>query len=303
MGRAVEQLQAVGRPAGEGFQIVLRFQHIADLLLVSIVEYEVRAVVHHLNLVVVNHVEGLSRLVGGEYHPVARGVPRGVDGVRQHGVAFHVHLLCFSVLHEHGAAVLGADVEEHVLGAVVLVVVAVDAVVFVVAVLPVVLIDGLHVEVLQVALVKSELAVEFVGGFDETVGEVAVDGLLGHGESVGGELHPASVAQGVEGDGEVAAFGGLEQAAPLQGVKAEFAVAARCRQDLTAAAFHAAHKFRTFGLHLDVERGDVGRYDNVAVVRVDACRLLYRCALFGDAGFRSGAGCKENGQQERRKEK
>ena len=73
-----------------------------------------------------------------------------------------------------------------------------------------------------------------------------VDGPPGYGAEIGGEFPPASVAQGVESDGAVAAFGSLKQATPLQGVEAELAIAARSRQNLTAAAFHAAHKFRTF---------------------------------------------------------
>ena len=290
MGGAVEELAAVGGPAGEGLEVGLRFQNVFQLLFVGIVEDEVGAVVDDLNLVAVYHVEHLARLVGGEGHPVACGVPRGVDGVGEYGVALHVHLLGLAVGDEHGAAVLGADVEEHPAGRVVLVVVAVDAVVLLVVVLAVVLVDGGDVEGLEVALVEAELAVEFVGGFDEAVGEVAVNGFGGHAELVGGEADPAAGALGVEGDGEVLAPFLLEQAAPLEGVEEEFAVVVGSGEHAAAAAFDAAHEGFAGGLHLDVEGSDVGRDGDVAVVGVDACGLARGRALGGYLGFGCRAG-------------
>ena len=82
-GGAIHHALAVGRPAGEGFQLAVRFEDIGQRVLVGIEEHEVRAVVDHFNLLAVHHVERLSRLVGREDHPVALGVPRGVDGGRK----------------------------------------------------------------------------------------------------------------------------------------------------------------------------------------------------------------------------
>ena len=129
VGRAVEDAATIGRPAGEGLEVGFGLEDVAQFVAVGIIEDEVGTIVHHFNLLRVFHVEHLPRLVGGEHHPVAVGMPGGIDGRRKDGVAFHVQFSRFSVLDENRAAVLGADVEEHPLGGVVLIVVTVDAVV------------------------------------------------------------------------------------------------------------------------------------------------------------------------------
>ena len=222
---AVVELAAVGSPAGEGFEVVVCFEDVGEGVAVGIVEDEVRAVVYHFNLLGALHVEGLSGLVGGEDHPVACGVPGGIDGGGEDGVVLHVEFFQpFSVSND-GAAVGGAHVEEHAARVVVLIVVAVDAVVFLLVEAAIVLIDGLHVEGLQVALVEAELTVELVAGLDETVGEVAVDGLGGDVEVVGRVSQPASVGLlGVDADAEAVAFVLLEQGVPCEGVHHDFAV-------------------------------------------------------------------------------
>ena len=77
--RGVVEFLAVGRPAGESFEVVVGFQDVGQRTFVAIKKHEVGAEVHHLHLLSVVDVERLSRLVGREHHPVARGMPSGVD--------------------------------------------------------------------------------------------------------------------------------------------------------------------------------------------------------------------------------
>ena len=77
--RGVVEFLAVGRPTGESFEVVVGFQDVGQRAFVAIEKHEVGAEVHHLHLLSVVDVERLSRLVGREHHPIARGMPSGVD--------------------------------------------------------------------------------------------------------------------------------------------------------------------------------------------------------------------------------
>ena len=84
-------------------------------------------------------------------------MPSGVGGTCQDGVALDGTLLDFTIFDKHCAAVLTTHVEEHVAGAIVLIIVAVDAMVVVVVVGAIVFVDRFHIKAFKVALIESHL--------------------------------------------------------------------------------------------------------------------------------------------------
>ena len=120
---------AVGRPAGEGLQILGGAQDVLDLVLLGIIEKEVAGLIDDLNLLLTVDMEGLTGLVGGEGYPGMFGMPAGIDACGKDGRVLDLYLAGLVSLHEDGSSVVGTYVEEHLLRTVVLVVVAVDAVI------------------------------------------------------------------------------------------------------------------------------------------------------------------------------
>ena len=114
--------------------------------------------------------------------------------------------------------------EEHVLCAVVLVVVAVDAVIVLLFVGTVVLIDGVNIPVCEVALVEAQLAVQLVSGFNQTIAQVGVNRLFRHMEVVILELYPSRWTVAIDANRNLLSLAGGKQVAPLSGVYHDFAV-------------------------------------------------------------------------------
>ena len=81
-------------------------------------------------------------------------------------------------MDKHSTAMACTNVEEHIVGAIVLEVVAVDAVIVFAVVFGIVLVDYLFVEVCDVTLIDAQLAIELVAGFNQAIGEVGVDFFL-----------------------------------------------------------------------------------------------------------------------------
>ena len=151
-------------------------------------------------------------------------MPTGIDGIPGRRVRRHLVLLDLVAIDEDGAAMLRTHMEEHALGVVVLIVVAVDTMVFGVVELAIVLIDDVFVEVFDVALVESNLAIELITGLNQTIRQVAVDGLLRNVQAVFRECNPRAVALGIKGYGDVAALRRCQQLFPLKAVEAHRAV-------------------------------------------------------------------------------
>ena len=164
--------------------------------------------------------------------------------------------------------------EEHVLCAVVLVVVAVDAMVVLLVIRAVVLVDGVHVPPREVALVEPQLAVQLIARLYETVAQVAVDFLGGHMQPVVLILHPASFVAGIHAHLNVLAFVGLQQGAPLQGVYHHLAVLASRHHGLafTLEAHHTGLGRRV--VEHKIERSDIRGHHHVLIIGEDGCLLL-----------------------------
>ena len=264
--RAVVHAATIGRPVGEGFHGFLALDDIGQCAVVNIKEDEVRTIVKHFNLLLVDGVECLPREIAGEDHPILLGVPRRVNAVGEHAVALHVHLAGLAVVNEDGAAVVGANVEEHVLGAVILVVVAVHAVVVVGIVRAIVFVDGLLREISQVALIYAQLTIEFVTRFNKTVTQVRVNFFLRHGDGILGEFHPARLLFGVDSHAEFAALVVAEQLPPLGGVYLEFALLVGIHDNLPLLARNASGIGGAGVLDLHIQRGNIGWNHNIAVI-------------------------------------
>ena len=104
-------------------------------------------------------MEALHRMVGTEGDDGQRGVPRVVGSRRYHALVLEVDEEQFAVVHYHGAGMLEAHVEHHVLRSIVLVRMAVDALTLQsFGDLPVV-VDSRFLEVREVALADGEFII------------------------------------------------------------------------------------------------------------------------------------------------
>ena len=83
-------------------------------------------------------------------------------------------------------------------GRVVLIVVAIDAMVVLFFVLAIVLVDDVLSEIGQVALIESELTVEFITRFDESIAEETVDRLFGYMPTQGLWMNPSRRTMSVD---------------------------------------------------------------------------------------------------------
>ena len=232
-------------------------------------------------------MEDLSGLVGGERHKGLRGVPAGIDTGGENAVVLDGNLMSLTTIGDDGAAVGSTYVKQHPLGVVVLIVVAVHTMVLVVVVAAVVLVDGGLREVGQVALVESQLTVELVAWLDEAVGEERVDGFLGHRQAEGGVAHPTLPPTRVHAYFYIFTALSGEQAAPGGGVDIHLAVRAGTADE----SAEVSHKgIRRIVHYHEVQRGDIGRDGDIAVVGIDACAVSHLGEGGGEGGGTAAAG-------------
>ncbi len=144
----------------------------------------------------------------------------------------------------------------------------IDTVVFSVAVLTVVFIDGLPVKRSQIALIQAELSVEFVTGLDETVRKISVYGLCRHGNGIGTICFPAVGIMRIDRNGNTVAFAMIQQIAPFGTVEKNFAIAAGSCQQLMGTVFHLNDKFIAAIAHHEVQGSNVGRYDHIGIIGI-----------------------------------
>ena len=156
--------------------------------------------------------------------------------------------------------------EQHAVCAVVLEVVAVYAVVVLLLIGPVVLVDGLLGEVFQASLVYAQLAVQFISGFYQTVGQVRVYCLC-HLDGVGKELAPFAILLGIYGYSDFFAHVAFQQISPFGGVHVYAVCAGSGKRN--AVSFQACnHALGT--INHEIKRCNVFWYHNVLIVGVDA---------------------------------
>ena len=143
---------------------------------------------------------------------------------------------------------------------------AVHAVVVVGIVRAIVFVDGPLREISQVALIYAQLTIEFVTRFNKTVTQVRVNFFLCHGDGILGEFHPARLLFGVDSHAEFAALVLAEQLPPLGGVYLEFSVGIGIYNDFSLLARNACGIGGAGVLDLHIQRGDVGRNYDIAVI-------------------------------------
>ena len=287
IGCAIVQRASIRRPAGKSLQVGRSTDDVAHLVLRDIVEEKVARRVHHLNLLRVIEVEGLPRLVGREGHKVLRRMPGRIDAAGDDGAVLELYLVRFAVLHDDGAAVVGAYMEQHAFRAAHAIVVTVDAMVLLVVVFAVVLIDGHLVEVREVALVDAQLAVKLIAGFDESVAEERIDRLLCYAEGERLEADPAFGVLGIDIDRDCAALACRQERTPLGRVQLHNAVFSSGRQKLLSAALQMGNVCCTGRIgHHEVERGNVRRHHDILIVGIDSDLRVCLSELLRHLGLR-----------------
>ena len=190
--------------------------------------------------------------------------------------------------------------EKHVLRVVSLIIVAVHTMVVVAFVGTVVFINHAFRKVFEIALVKAELAIKFVARFDEAIGKIRVNRFFCHADAVFGKLHPVRAALGIDRNGEFLALGFGEQLPPLRRVERQFAVGGCAGGNGALAVGDGGNIFVALRFYHKVERRDVGRDYDVAVIGIDVGRFIHGRAFCGYLGLPCARGEQAGGKQEER---
>ena len=285
VGAAIVEPLAVGRPEGEHLELFLVVLDVHHLVALDIVDDEVALGVEHLNLVKVARVEGLLGLVGGVGNELEPRVPAGIDACGEDGVVAHVHLMGLPFVDDDGSTVALTGVELHLLWVVHLVVVAVDALSVDLVAAEHVVVDDALVVVLEAALVDGELLVGHVGGRDESVADVGVDGV-GRDEYLEGFVaRPCPIVLCEHLHLHAFSFCLRGQRLPIVDVGLGLDAA---QHDFLVAERIAGDGCIGLAAQLDGERCDVHGDGDANVVGIDVGRLLAVGELRGDTGSLAG---------------
>ena len=280
MGAAVVEGLAVGSPGGEHFELGGAVLQVGHLSLLHVVGNEVALGVEHFDLVVVDGMEILSRLVGGIDDEVEPGMPGGIDTGREDGVVAHVHLFDLAVIGYDGTSVILTGMELHATGVVLLIVVAVDALAFFLEATEHVVVDDALVVVFQTALVDGQCLVADERGEDETVAEIAVDSVGRHVDAEGLVVGPLVSLSCIDVDGDGTALGLLRERAPVVDIGLRLAFT---YYFLIAHGIAGNHPVG-FLVELEGERGHVDRDGHVGIVGIDLRQVLALYTVFRYAG-------------------
>ena len=173
---AVVEVSAIGRPRWidlQEFRIVTDHYHRVRFY---VIEYHVALKVIDLNLVGISRMECLTGQIGREGNQLLCWMPRRIDTRRNGIVTLEIDFRHLAIVDQHRAAVRQTHMEEHIVGLVVLIAVAVDTLSF----LAIVAGDGIVeylvlVEVGDIALGNRHIAPCHIGRFDETIRDILVD--------------------------------------------------------------------------------------------------------------------------------
>lgn len=92
----------------EVLHVGVGLEDIANGVVFSIVENEIRTIINYLYFLRIHQVESLPREIGGEHQPGLRRMPRGIDSVTQYGVIHHDALVSLSTGGEHSTTMVAA---------------------------------------------------------------------------------------------------------------------------------------------------------------------------------------------------
>ena len=221
---AVVEARAVGRPAGERLEVVGRAKDVTDAVVLDIVEQEIGPSVVDFYLLGIMHVEDLLREVGRISDKGQSRMPMSIGSRSEDAVVLNHNLMCLLAVGEDSTFVVLSYVEVHASGVIVLEVMTVDAMRLFGVVIAIVLVDGVDVEVSQIALIDAELEIEFVAWLDEAVGHVRVNVFLGYRDSERWMTQPFLLAMSVDGDLNILPSAVDEQASPGGGIDVKLAI-------------------------------------------------------------------------------
>lgn len=268
MCRSVIEPAAIRTPRREDLHLLRVGQDVADLVAIEVIEDEVAGRIEHLHLVVMDGVEGLRGLVGRESDERQRWMPGGIDAGREGLGGLEVDLNWLtSIAYDECATPVLAHVEEHIACIIVLVAVTVDALALGLGGETHIIIYIARREVFEATLLDAQLLIADVGWLDETVGDVRIDAIVGHGDGEWSKRDPSVLrVRSVDLDLHLAATRLGEELAPLVGIDQDLLIAAI---DIGCAIGCGESRYDLIGAWLDdgeVERCDVAGDGHFGIV-------------------------------------
>ena len=132
-----------------------------------IIDENIARQVEHLDALIPDDMESLTRLVGGEGAVFPTRMPIGIDHRAAQQVVLGLQPLALSVYLEHRCPMITTDVEDELLGIRLVGCMAVDTHARHLGVLN----DGILLEAGEVALVESHLAIDLIAWGDTAIGQ------------------------------------------------------------------------------------------------------------------------------------
>ena len=196
-------------------------------------------------------------------------IPGGINRVAQYRITLHVHLLDLAITCKERSAHIPSHMKQHGGSVIILIIVTVDAMILPGMISSVILIDGLHIECRQIALIQPELSIELITRFNQTVRQISIDGFC-NAQRITFECHPTSIATSINRHFNLSVTRRLKQLAPLQRVDRYFTVfGATGNQFGTFSTFHCNDKFIARITHHKIERSYVFGNHNIGVVWIN----------------------------------
>lgn len=248
-------------------------------------------------------VEGLCSLVGRESYERQRWMPGGIDAGREclRGLEIELDGLA-AIAYDEGATPVLAHVEEHVAAIIVLVAVTIDALALRLGGDTPIIIYIARREVLEATLLDAQLLIADVGRLDETIGDIRVDAVAGHGDGEGIESYPSALRiRGVDLDLHLAATRLGKELSPLVGIEHHLlrtAIDEGCAIRRGEACHDLARTWLEDG---EVERSDVAGDGDVGIVGDQMRHTTGWRRRGGDLETGAGEDEKEKGKGEKEK--
>ena len=196
MGTAVIERFPVWSPEGEYLQLIRSILDVGHLVLRHVIRDEVTFRVKDLYLVRIHQIEALVGRIGRVDDERQPRVPCGIDAGREDGVVLHVDFPDIPVVGDDGAAQVLTGMELHPLRTVVLIAVAVDALSLVLLGTQHIVVDDTFLIRLQTSLTDGQYLVADIGGGNQTVAQIGVDGIRRDMDIERLIAHPLSVVAG-----------------------------------------------------------------------------------------------------------
>ena len=246
-----------------------------DLMRCRVVDKHVARKVEHLDALIPDDMESLTRLIGRESAVFTTGMPVGIDHRTTQLVVAGLQPLALALDLEHRGAMIATDVEDELLRIRLMGTMTVDAHAWHLGVLD----DGKLVEVREVALVEAHLTEHLVAWGDTAIGQSPlVEGIRTDAYLKVLILAPLALAQHADSESQLSALVLSRQLVPV--VDIEIGEVALHMQFSALAAFHHDIYCIDIVSHgIEVQGGDLCRYRHVDIVRIDLRQFVDNCRI------------------------